>query len=101
MDEKQRKQRKPHPVHPKETVVKGPGAPAWLAKSHLTGYSIFLFINATMYERLGGHETVKTMSTTWVLSRSVSLKDPKRNQLFSHSVTLTLKISPWDFCNPI
>lgn len=78
MDEKQRKQKK-H-ILSIQNLIKG--APAWLTKSDLTVFNLFLLvlravINATMYERLGGHETIKSMSTTWVLSRSVSLKDPK------------------------
>lgn len=74
MDEKQRKQRKTHPVHPKENVVNGPGAPVWLAKSHLTVFSTFLLVCSML---LCMSDLSKTMSTTWVLSRSVSLKDPK------------------------
>lgn len=45
---------KTHPAHPKENVVNGPGAPAWLTKSSLTVFNMFLLvlravINATMY----------------------------------------------------
>lgn len=98
-DEKQRKQKKTHPVHPKENVVNGPGAPALSAKSDLTVFNIFLLvlravINATMYEPLGGHESSQCPQ---LVSRSVSLKDPKATSFTPTTSLWPLKVSALDF----